>query len=69
MKIFQKKKKFQKRNYKPLDVPDLAALDIVTSEQFTAMIDFLEAKLVRDVEEEHNVSVYRSIVYHFSRVC
>lgn len=34
----------------------MAALDIVTSEQFTAMIDFLEQNLVGDVEEEHNVS-------------
>ncbi len=34
----------------------MTALDIVSPEQFTAMIDFLEGKLVRDPEEEHNVS-------------
>lgn len=37
----------------------MAALDIVSSPQFTAMIDYLEQKLVRDAEEEHNVSVKR----------
>lgn len=45
-----------KRNYKPIDIPAMTALDIVSSEQFTAMINFLEGKLVRDIEEEHNSS-------------
>ncbi|KAG4065692.1 hypothetical protein HA402_012370 [Bradysia odoriphaga] len=45
-----------KRSYRPIDFPDMLALDIVSAPQFTAMINFLEKTLVHDAEEEHNYS-------------
>ncbi|XP_037052009.1 uncharacterized protein LOC119085657 isoform X2 [Bradysia coprophila] len=45
-----------KRSYRPIDFPDMLALDIVSTPQFTAMVDFLEKTLVRNAEEEHNYS-------------
>lgn len=54
--LYGKHVKQLKRNYKPSDVPDMIALDIVNSAQFEQMVDFLEGKLVRDLEREHTSS-------------
>lgn len=53
-KLYGKHIKQVKRNYKPKDIPDFIALDIVNTAQFEQMVTFLEEKLVRNAVEEHN---------------
>lgn len=46
---------FQKRSYRPKDIPPYIALDIVNEAQFQAMATFAEMQLVQNLEEETNV--------------
>lgn len=50
---------FQKRNYVSKDLTALIALDIVSENQLQAMANFVELKFVKDLADEHNVSLNR----------
>lgn len=46
---------FQKRNYRPNDLPHMIELDIVNERQLQAMAVFAEKNLCNNLEEEINV--------------